>query len=72
MATNEILQIVVFSLFFGVACAALGERARKLVGGIEELSHVILSITGYIMALAPIARRGDGDSRNTARICSAD
>ena len=29
MATNEILQIVVFSLFFGVACAALGERARK-------------------------------------------
>jgi Na+/H+-dicarboxylate symporter len=55
MATNEILQIVVFSLFFGVACAAVGERASKLVEGIEELSHVILSITGYIMALAPIA-----------------
>src|SRR6478735_9146107 len=55
MATNEILQIVVFSLFFGVACAALGERARKLVEGIEELSQVILSITGYVMALAPIA-----------------
>ena len=55
MATNEILQIVVFSLFFGVACAALGERARKLVEGIEQLSHVVLSITGYIMALAPIA-----------------
>ena len=55
MATNEILQIVVFSLFFGVACAALGERARKLVEGIEELSHVILTITGYIMELAPIA-----------------
>src|SRR6478672_3950633 len=55
MATNEILQIVVFSLFFGVACAALAERARKLVEGIEELSYVILSITGYVMALAPIA-----------------
>ena len=55
MATNEILQIVVFSLFFGVACASMGERARKLVKGIEELSHVILSITGYIMKLAPIA-----------------
>ena len=55
MANNEILQIVVFSLFFGVACAALGERARALVGGIEELSHVILSITGYIMKLAPLA-----------------
>src|SRR5215468_3127159 len=55
MANNEILQIVVFSLFFGVACAALGERARSLVRGIEELSHVVLSITGYIMKLAPLA-----------------
>jgi Na+/H+-dicarboxylate symporter len=55
MANNEILQIVVFSLFFGVACAALGERARALVEGIEELSHVVLSITGYIMKLAPLA-----------------
>jgi len=55
MATNEILQIVVFSLFFGVACAALGDRAKKLVEGIEELSHAILTITGYIMKLAPLA-----------------
>ena len=55
MANNEILQIVVFSLFFGVACAALGERAQKLVEGIEELSHAILTITGYIMKLAPLA-----------------
>src|SRR5215467_8882273 len=55
MATNEILQIVVFSLFFGVACAAMGEKARTLVEGIEQLSYVILSITGYVMALAPIA-----------------
>jgi Na+/H+-dicarboxylate symporter len=55
MATNEILQIVVFSLFFGVACAAMGEKAHALVRGIEELSHVILHITGYIMALAPLA-----------------
>src|ERR1700748_3265173 len=55
MATNEILQIVVFSLFFGVACAALGERAHALVEGIEQLSHVILTITGYIMKLAPLA-----------------
>src|SRR5215813_322251 len=55
MATNEILQIVVFSLFFGVACAAMGEKAKVLVEGIEELSHVILTITGYIMKLAPLA-----------------
>jgi Na+/H+-dicarboxylate symporter len=55
MANNEILQIVVFSLFFGVACAALGERAHALVEGIEQLSRVILTITGYIMKLAPLA-----------------
>ncbi|SDB72679.1 dicarboxylate/amino acid:cation symporter [Belnapia rosea] len=55
MAQNEILQIVVFSLFFGVACAALGERARTVVAWTEELSHVILKITGYIMGLAPLA-----------------
>jgi len=55
MATNEILQIVVFSLFFGVACAAMGDKAKVLVEGIEELSHVILKITGYIMGLAPLA-----------------
>src|SRR5438105_1558791 len=56
MATNEILQIVVFSLFFGVACAALGERTRALVEGIEQLSYVILSITGYVMAPCPHRR----------------
>ena len=55
MANNEILQIVVFSLFFGVACAALGERPKAMVEGTDELSHVILKITGYIMKLAPLA-----------------
>ncbi|MDR3529678.1 MAG: dicarboxylate/amino acid:cation symporter [Rhodopila sp.] len=55
MANNEILQIVIFSLFFGVACAAAGERAHPIVRLIEDLSHVILTLTGYIMALAPIA-----------------
>jgi Na+/H+-dicarboxylate symporter len=55
MANNEILQIVVFSLFFGVAAASLGDRAKAIVNIIDEASHVILVITGYIMALAPIA-----------------
>jgi Na+/H+-dicarboxylate symporter len=55
MANNEILQIVVFSLFFGVAAAAVGERARVVIEVIEETSQIILKITGYIMGLAPIA-----------------
>ncbi|MGH8687265.1 MAG: dicarboxylate/amino acid:cation symporter [Burkholderiales bacterium] len=55
MANNEILQIVVFSMFFGVALAALGEKGKTLVAAIEELAHVMLKITGYVMKLAPIA-----------------
>jgi len=55
MANNEILQIVVFSVFFGAAAAALGDKAKAMINWIEELSHVILKVTGYVMALAPIA-----------------
>jgi len=55
MANNEILQIVVFSVFFGAAAAALGDKAKAMINWIEELSHVILKITGYVMSLAPIA-----------------
>jgi Na+/H+-dicarboxylate symporter len=55
MANNEILQIVVFALFFGIAAAALGERVAGIVRLVEETSQIILKITGYIMALAPIA-----------------
>jgi Na+/H+-dicarboxylate symporter len=55
MANNEILQIVVFSMFFGVALASLGDKAKVLVDATEELSHVMLKITAYVMKLAPIA-----------------
>ena len=55
MANNEILQIVVFSLFFGVAAAAFGEKTKTIVNWIEELSHIMLRVTTYVMALAPIA-----------------
>ena len=55
MANNEILQIVVFSMFYGVALAALGEKGKTLVAAIDELSHAMLKITGYVMKLAPLA-----------------
>src|SRR5262249_52653868 len=55
MANNEILQIVVFSMFFGVALSAMGDKAKTLVDAIDELSHVMLRITGYVMKLAPVA-----------------
>ena len=74
MATNEILQIVVFSLFVGVAITAVGEPARPLVRAIEALVKVMLQITDYVMRFAPvavfaavtatIAERGLGDPRH--------
>jgi Na+/H+-dicarboxylate symporter len=55
MAGNEILQVVVFALFVGVACAAVGEKARRLVEVIDALAEVMLKVTGYVMWVAPIA-----------------
>lgn len=54
MATNEILQLVVFSIFFGVATAALGEKAKIVVKGLDAVAHVILKMVGYVMNFAPI------------------
>eukprot|EP01133_Synstelium_polycarpum_P010074 gene10074-11750_t len=55
MATNEILQIVVFSLFFGVATAAIGEKGQVIIHFFDAVAHVILKVTGYVMNFAPFA-----------------
>ena len=55
MATNEILQIVVFSIFAGIALASLGEKAHALVELAEQVAQMMLKITGYVMLAAPIA-----------------
>jgi Na+/H+-dicarboxylate symporter len=55
MAANEILQIVVFSLFFGVATAALGEKGEIVIKALDAVGHVMLKITGYVMNFAPFA-----------------
>jgi len=55
MARNEILQIVVFSVFFGTAAAAVGARATPMIDAIDGVAHVMLKLTGYVMNFAPIA-----------------
>jgi Na+/H+-dicarboxylate symporter len=55
MARNEILQIVVFALFFGCATAALGERSKPLVDVFDTIAHIMLKVTGYVMLFAPLA-----------------
>lgn len=55
MARNEILQIVVFALFFGVGTAAIGEKGEPVIKAMDAIAHVILKVTGYVMSLAPLA-----------------
>jgi Na+/H+-dicarboxylate symporter len=55
MADNEILQIVVFSIFVGTAAASLKTRALQFVGLIEQLADVMFKVTDYVMKLAPLA-----------------
>lgn len=55
LATNNILQILVFSIFAGVALSAIGERGKALVKGADALAEMMLQITGYVMRYAPIA-----------------
>ncbi|HEY0045092.1 MAG TPA: dicarboxylate/amino acid:cation symporter [Flavobacterium sp.] len=54
MATNEILQIVVFSIFFGLAAAAMGDFAKPVVNALDKTSHVILKMVNYVMKFAPV------------------
>lgn len=56
MSDNEILQIVVFSMFFGIAGASLGEKFNApLVAALDVVSHIMLKVTGYVMYVAPLA-----------------
>ena len=54
MANNEILQIVIFSIFFGVAAAAIGDAAKGFIKALETVSHIILKMVGYVMNFAPL------------------
>ena len=54
MAGNEILQLVVFSIFFGVATAAIGDYGKIVIKGLDAVAHVILKMVTYVMNFAPL------------------
>jgi Na+/H+-dicarboxylate symporter len=58
MANNEILQIVVFSIFFGIATAAIGEKGKIVIRALDAVTEIILKVTGYVMNFAPLAAFG--------------
>ena len=54
MARGDILQVVVFATFFGVALAAIGAKGQPVLDVLESTAHVMFKFTGYVMAFAPI------------------
>lgn len=54
MAEGEVLQLVVFTFLFGIACAAIGSRAKHVVDFCESLAEVMFRYTKYVMYLAPL------------------
>ena len=58
-ATNEVLQIVVFSIMFGVALANMGEDyVKPIIKALDICAHAILKMVGYIMWFAPLGVLG--------------
>jgi Na+/H+-dicarboxylate symporter len=55
MAQNEILQIVIFAVFFAVAMGAMPERSKPMLNLIEDMAHIMLKVTAYVMYFAPLA-----------------
>ena len=55
MANTTMLQIVIFSVFFGVALTAVGEKAAPIVRGVDALVEVMLVVTNYVMRVSPLA-----------------
>jgi Na+/H+-dicarboxylate symporter len=54
MAANDILPIVVFALFFGVAAAGIGAQGKPIINAFDSLGHVMFKVTNFVMNFAPI------------------
>ncbi|WP_317900185.1 dicarboxylate/amino acid:cation symporter [Aurantibacillus circumpalustris] len=54
MASNDILPIVVFALFFGVATAAVGEIGKPIIKAFDSIGHIMFKVTNYVMNFAPV------------------
>jgi Na+/H+-dicarboxylate symporter len=54
MAENEILPIVIFALFFGIAASSIGEQGKPMIKAMDSLSHIMFKVTNFVMSFAPI------------------
>jgi len=58
LARGDIIHILVFAILLGFALAAMGEKARPLISGLDVMGHALLRIVGFVMRLAPLAAFG--------------
>jgi proton glutamate symport protein len=54
MARGDILQVVIFSMFFGIAIAAIGAKGQPVLDVLESTAQAMFKFTGYVMAFAPV------------------
>ncbi len=54
MARGDILQVVVFSIFFGAALSAMGAHGKPVIAVLDSLAHVMFKVTSYVMLFAPL------------------
>ncbi|CAN5312965.1 dicarboxylate/amino acid:cation symporter [soil metagenome] len=55
MSKNDILPIIVFTIFFAAAVSAIGQKGKIIVEFFDSVSHVMLKVTSYVMFFAPLA-----------------
>jgi Na+/H+-dicarboxylate symporter len=55
MSKNDILPIIVFTLFFAAGAAAIGEKGKIVIDFFDAVAHIMLKVTGYVMYFAPLA-----------------
>ena len=54
MANGDLLQIVVFSIFFALAICSVGEKAKPVLSVISSMSEIMFKFTHFVMNFAPI------------------
>jgi Na+/H+-dicarboxylate symporter len=54
MSKNDILPIVVFALFFGIAAASVGKPGKAVIDFFDSISHIMFKVTNYVMSFAPL------------------
>jgi aerobic C4-dicarboxylate transport protein len=57
-AKGEILQVLLFSVMFGISLSALGEKGKSVVKFLDDFSHALFGVIGMIMKVAPVGAFG--------------